>query len=351
MSNELGKISREFFTEHVLRRTGSDRKEVIVAPRNGVDTGIVDIGGGKVMVLTTDPIFIDINLGMKKAAWFAFHIIASDLCTSGIPPQYLTVDYNLPPEITDDQIDEMLSTIDSECRTYGISVVTGHTARYAGVSFPMVGGATMIGIGDRDRYITSEMSRPGDRIIVTKSIALEAAVLLAHAFPDYTDRAIGQETASAIRNRFYEMSTVREAMISMDFGLRDSGVTSMHDVTEGGLAGALYEIAEASGNGLVAYENRFPIYREIADLCAAYGIDPTKSISEGTLLLTVRPERSEAFIARLKENGIQAADVGEILPGSSGTFIVDAEGKKKRPEQVKDEFWKAIASGIERGLK
>ena len=351
MAGELGKISRDFFDTHVLGRIGSSRQEIIVPPRNGVDTGIISLGDGRVMAMTTDPIFIDINLGIERAAWFAFHIIASDLCTSGIRPQYLTVDYNLPPEITDQQIDDMLSVIDRECRSYGIGIVTGHTARYAGVNFPMVGGATMMGIGDKENYVTSAMSRIGDRIVVTKSLALEASVLLAHAFPEFIARNCGNDTLSRLRNRFHEMSTVRESMMAIDFGLREKGITSMHDVTEGGLISALFEIAEASGNGLSVDGDILPIYPEISSLCDVFHINPLMSISEGTLLMTIAPGRSGEFVGKLNENGIPAVEIGEVQEKGKGSVIRYSDGREIRIQSHRDEFWDAIANGIKSGIK
>ena len=96
---KLGKIHPDFFNQHIYSKLGKPDQSIIVGPQNGVDFGVVDLGA-KVMVLSTDPFFIAKELGLEKAAWFAVHIIASDVSVSGIAPQYLAIDLNLPPEIS-----------------------------------------------------------------------------------------------------------------------------------------------------------------------------------------------------------------------------------------------------------
>ena len=128
----MGKVSRTFFENVIARRLGTRRKDIVKGPANGVDVGVVRLPGGRAMISTTDPINIVPQYGWERAAWFAFHILASDLTTSGVAPQYVTMDWNLPMAIEDDEIERMLKVIDRECRRYGTAIVTGHTGRYEG---------------------------------------------------------------------------------------------------------------------------------------------------------------------------------------------------------------------------
>src|SRR5664280_1583278 len=100
---EIGKISAEIFTEIIFPRLGANDQNVLVGPRHGTDVGIVEIGGQAVS-FTCDPVFIVPEYGWERAAWFAIQILASDSVTSGLPPRYLSIDLNLPMEITKDQI-------------------------------------------------------------------------------------------------------------------------------------------------------------------------------------------------------------------------------------------------------
>ncbi|WP_298278998.1 AIR synthase family protein [Ferroplasma sp.] len=342
----IGKISRKFFEENIINRIGAVRKDVTVPPRNGVDVGIIAINGSY-MAVTTDPLYIDRSFGFKKAAWFAFHILASDLFTSGIRASYMSIDLNLPEEITDEQFNEIWDVIHGECEKYGIEVVTGHTARYAGVSFPMVGGVTLMGVGDK--YITTENASPGDVIIMARSCGLEASIILAYTFPEYVREKLGNNTLKAIQNKFYTMTCVPEELMAIDYGIGDR-ITSMHDATEGGLLNSVYEIGYASGNGVMIKYNGIIIDNDIAAICSLFNINPMRSISEGTLLLTVKPEYANEFTEMLRKNGVNASIIGEVTEKARGMKLVQ-NGKESEINPEEDQLWGAVSDGIRRGLK
>jgi hydrogenase maturation factor len=159
----IGKVSPEFFDEIIYPRLGAGREEVLVGPKHGHDCGVVGIGDGQVMVLTTDPIFIVPEYGFERAAWFAWHILASDVTTSGFAPSYILVDFNLPMSMTEDQFSAIWEVFHRESSRYGAAVVGGHTARYTGTDYPMVGGATFMAVGPEDKFLHPGMGSPGGR--------------------------------------------------------------------------------------------------------------------------------------------------------------------------------------------
>ena len=115
---EIGKISREVFDEFIYPHLGAKSPEIIVGPQHGVDIGIVEIGG-KAVALTTDPIFIVPEYGFDKAAWFATHILIADVITSGLPPKYITFDFNFPLSLTEEQFRTIWSVMTEECNRMG----------------------------------------------------------------------------------------------------------------------------------------------------------------------------------------------------------------------------------------
>src|SRR5438270_3285060 len=140
----VGKVSADTFARVIAPHLGCRRPEVLVGPQAGIDSGIIDLGGGQVMAVTTDPFFIDPALGWERAAWFAVHIVASDAATTGLKPAYLALDLNLPLDMPDQDIERLWLAIDRTCRQLGIAIITGHTGRYEGCAFPMLGGATVM---------------------------------------------------------------------------------------------------------------------------------------------------------------------------------------------------------------
>src|SRR3990172_698005 len=270
----MGKVSRSFFETVIARHLGRRRNDVLVGPANGVDVGVVRLADGRAMISTTDPIYIVPPYGWKRAAWFAFHILASDLTTSGVAPQYVTLDWNLPMDIEDDQIETMLRVIDRECKKYGASIVTGHTGRYEGCAYPMVGGATFLAVAPKDGWVTSDMARPGSRLLVTKTAALEATAILANTFPHIVQRHLDPEKTRRAQALFDSMSTVEDALAAAAVGLSKDGVWAMHDATEGGVRNAVWEMAQASALGVDVDLTTVPVDPAVAAACRVFGMDP-----------------------------------------------------------------------------
>ncbi len=330
---DLGKIHPEFFNRVIYPRLGRNDPSVLVKPQHGVDFGVVSLGR-EVMVMSTDPFYIAHELGVEKAAWFAVHIIASDVAVSGIPPRYLSIDLNLPPEMKEGELVRMWDTVHRECKKLGINVVTGHTARYAGCNFPMVGGATVIGIGQREDLIIPKV-RPGDHIIISKGPAIETTGLMAAYFPEFLEKKYGKALVKKAQAVYYQMSTVKDARIAASVG----GVSAMHDATECGVLGGLYEMASHSGAGMDIHLDDIPIQDEVRKTCECFGIDPYCAISEGTLLATAAKSKSGKVIKALEKEGIPAAVIGEANGRRDVIRVVEKGRYKKIAHPRIDPFW------------
>lgn len=350
MSNELpeiGKISAEIFDELIFPHLGKRKKSVLVGPEHGVDIGIVDIGGGKVMAMTTDPVFIVPEYGFERAAWFAVHILCSDAVTSALRPSYLSIDLNLPLSMTKEQLEIVWKTIDAECKKLGVAIVCGHTARYTGCNYPMVGGATVISVGEKSRYVTPQMARRGDLIVITKGAAVEATGIFALAFKDRIAEYFGEEFSRRAEGIFYQMSVVEDALTAASVGTRKDGVTAMHDATECGVWGGLYEVAKASGVGMRVEKEKIIVLDEVSKICSRFGMDPYSSISEGTLIITCREKKVDLLLKRLAGKNIPASVVGEVIPETKGILLVE-KGKERPLEHPRvDPFWPAFARALE----
>jgi hydrogenase maturation factor len=329
----LGKIHSEFFDRIIFPRLGADDPGVLVKPQHGVDFGVIDLGE-QVLVLSTDPFYIAKELGIEKATWFAVHIIASDVAVSGIRPRYLSIDLNLPPEITEDELAELWDVVDAECSALGIAVVTGHTARYAGCNYPMVGGATMMGVDKKEKLIEPR-PRIGDVVIVSKGPAIETTGLMSVYFPQFLEERYGSDFVEQAQAVYYQMSTVKDAFIAAQAG----GVTAMHDATECGVYGGLYEMASYGKAGMRIRLKDMILQDEVAKTCACFDIDPYKAISEGTLLATVNEGKAEGVLEALEDEGIPASVVGEVVPPEEGITVFENGSSFKLEHPRIDPFW------------
>ncbi|MFB6120199.1 MAG: AIR synthase family protein [Halobacteriaceae archaeon] len=333
---ELGKADREFFDKYIYPNLGADRDDVTLGPQHGVDFGVIQVGE-QAVALASDPVYIQATLGLEKAAWFGFHVLLSDVAVSGIPPSHLAVDVNLPPEITDEEFRTVWETFDREARDLGVSIVTGHTGRYQGCNYPMVGGATALSVGDPEDVVRPDGARAGDSVIVTKGPAIEATALLANEFEEYID--LDSEAMDAAKERFWDQSPVKDALTAAAAG----PVTAMHDATECGIYGGLYEVARAGGVRIEVDRDRVPVLPGVRELCDAVGIDPWISISEGTLLLTVDSDGTEDVLAALDDEGIPAAEVGHVVAGSG----VEIDGEEVDHPGT-DPFWATFGEYAQR---
>ncbi len=177
---------------------------------------------------------------------------------------------------------------------------------------------------------------------MTKGAAIEATALFAATFPARLAAGVGADMVRRADALFEQMTVVPEAMIARAFGLRDRGVTSMHDATEGGVFGGLTEVAAASGTGMRVELATIPVRPEVRSVCDHVGMDPYTSISEGTLIATVVADRADDYVSVLADAGIDAAIVGEVLDASEGCRMVTDDGEQPLEHPGLDPFWAAF---------
>ncbi|MGH7740835.1 MAG: AIR synthase-related protein [Candidatus Eiseniibacteriota bacterium] len=351
MPEPLGKLSPRSFDRLIAPHLGEARPEVLVGPAPGLDAAILKLGAGRVMAVTTDPLSIVPALGPRLSAHLAAHLVASDLWTTGIPPAYASVSLHLPPETADASLEEFAAALGITWRELGVAVVTGHTGRYPGLASTVVGAATLMGVGDDGRYVTPAMAAPGDRVLITKGCAIEACAVAARAIPKRLAAHLDPPALERARAMIDQVSVVRECRALTRLGVRSRGVTAMHDATEGGVLGGLIELARACGHDLRIERARIPLSEEARAACQAWGgIDPYWALSEGALIACVKPESLLPALAALAEEGIAAAEVGEVMKGRGVVHLTGADGEiQQLTEPEADPYWPAYERAMREG--
>ncbi|QSW99981.1 AIR synthase family protein [Haloterrigena alkaliphila] len=334
--SDLGKIDREFFERQVAPNLGAERDDVAVGPQHGVDFGVLEIGG-RALVTATDPVSIMPQLGLERAARFALDLVLADVAVSGIPPSHLSICFTLPETMTDDQFATVWKTIHEECVDLGVAVVTGHTARYSDPSYPWVGAATAMAVGDPDEIVRPDGARPGDRLLLTTGPAVESVGLLSTLFADQLAGDLSDDVLSSAQDRLAEVYCVRDALAAAAAG----PVTAMHDVTEGGLAGALNEMAAGAGARFSVDRDSVPMRPGVREVCDFLEMDPWAATSSGSLLLAVDSEGVDDVVAALEDRDTVVAEIGSVEPGTDGgDVLVDGD---RLPHPNVDPSWRAYA--------
>ncbi|MDQ1281203.1 MAG: synthase family protein, partial [Thermoproteota archaeon] len=290
--SEIGKFSLDLIEKIVYTRLGAGDPSVLVGPGHGKDNCIIKVGGGQVLVATADPLSIIPMLGLKNSAYISVHLLASDLATCGFPPRFFMVNLNLPPQMKDEEFEEYWTQIDIECKKLNVAIVGGHTGRYVGSDYTVVGGGVMMALAPEDKYLSSNMARPGDQIIMTKGTAIAATALLSLAFPQKIEKTYGSNFLEQAQQYIHKFSVVEDALTAASVGLREEGVTSMHDVTEGGLFGALYELTKSANIGLEISLQDVVVTEEAKLICQLFSLPLYSTLSEGPLIITSKPEKT-----------------------------------------------------------
>jgi hydrogenase maturation factor len=346
---ELGKPVPEFMQRVILSRLGARRPELLQGSEFGVDNAVIRVGDGTVAVCTTDPISLIPSLGAERSGWLSVHLLASDIATSGFPPTFAIFDLNLPPKMEDAELERYWNGVHVACRELNVSIAGGHTGRFVGCDYTIMGAGFMMAIGPEDRYLTSSMAREHDRLIITKGAAIATTGILAHAFPRMIEKDSGKEFAQQAQRYLDEFSTSKDAITAASIGVRESGVTAMHDVTEGGILRGIFELLHASGKGARIDKKAIHVSEVTRRICSLFGIDPFNALGEGALVICVRPEKTTALQKELEKHNITSYLVGEVLPSKEKILVTDESGERVLQYPEKDSYWEAYWRAINKG--
>jgi hydrogenase maturation factor len=324
----VGKLPPDLLAR-LLRQAPVTDPRVRLRPGVGLDCAVLDLGG-RLLVLKADPI----TFAADEIGWYLVQVNANDLATTGAVPRWLLLTMLLPAGRTGPaEVELWAGQVYAACAALGISVIGGHTEVTYGLDRPILAG-TLIGEVERERLVTPAGARPGDRLLLTKGVPIEGTALLAREFPERLSPALSEAElaeAQAFLTR-PGLSVLRDAAAALAAGR----VTAMHDPTEGGLAGALWELAEACGHTLVFDPASVPVSPLSARVCAALGLDPLATIASGALLLAAPPTDAAAIRQSLKAEGIPCAEIGRVAAGTPEVRLAADGGVYPRP--VRDEI-------------
>jgi hydrogenase maturation factor len=326
----LGKLPPELLA-HILDQAPITDPRVILGPGVGLDCAVVEFGE-TCLVFKSDPI----TFATEEIGWYSVQVNANDIATTGATSRWFLMTVLLPEgKTTPEAVDEIFQQVNNACRALGISVIGGHTEITYGIDRPIIAG-TMIGDVPRKELITPKGASPGDRILLTKSVPIEGTAILAREFAEELKDICTENEIKTACDYLYNpgISVVRDARIALDA----RGVTAMHDPTEGGLAGALWELAIACNHTLVIEPKSIPISPISQKICDALLIDPLGTIASGALLLTASPEDSLEICRTLKGEGIPCVEIGRVDAGPPKVLQSISEGTILLPRPERDEI-------------
>lgn len=299
----IGKLPEPVLIRSVLREIGHRRDEVLVGPGVGQDCASVEIGPGEVFVLSSDPI----TGTVKEMGSHSVYVTANDLAASGAEPLGIMLTIMLPEETEEAQLKEMMRGVEKACEILHMEVMGGHTEITRAVNQPLI-SLTGVGKMKKEDLITTSGIKPGQDLVVTKWIGLEATSMIAKEREKELLNRFSLAFMEEAKNLDQHLSVLPEARIAAA-----SGASAMHDVTEGGIFGALWEMGSGGGVGLTIDLRSIPIRQETVEICEEFGLNPYQIMSSGSLLVAI--DDGEELVSKLQQEGINASVVGKTTAG------------------------------------
>ncbi len=323
---ETGKLTPDQLHKLVLKGIGKRRNDVLLPPGLGEDSAVIDFGE-EVCVVATDPI----TGAAENIGKLAVHISCNDIAATGAVPLGIQVCLLLPPDVPEEVVREIMDQIEEEANRLQIEILGGHTEVTNAVNQNVI-VATALGRTAKDKFITSGGAKPGDALIMSKGAGIEGAGIIATDFSDLLlQGGLSPKTIEEAKTFLEQISVIEEGKVGSE-----NGATALHDVTEGGIIGAVFEMATAAKAGFILRERDIFIPPAVGKICRALQIDPLKLISSGAMIFA--SPRPEKIIEALEKKGIKGSVIGEIT--SEKGILERIDGSREVIESApRDELW------------
>ena len=326
---KTGKIPESVLKRSVLRQLHNRRDEVLLGAGVGEDCAALTLEADEVFVMSTDPIT---GTG-KEMGSLAVITTANDLASSGAEPVGVMLTILLPEESEEALLKEIMRDAEATCEKFHMQILGGHTEVSAAVNRPVI-SVSGVGKVKKDAMIKTGGARPGMDIVVSKWIGIEGTVILAKE----RERELRGRYATTFIDRSKDLDAYISVLSEAAVAAR-SGVSAMHDITEGGIFGALWEMAEASGVGLEIDLKKIPVRQETIEICEFFGLNPYELIPGGSMLMAA--EDGNQLVHELEKAGIPAAVIGKAMAGNDRVLRNEEERRFLEPPKP-DELYRVI---------
>ena len=337
---KAGKLPQDLLARLLERLP--DHPRLLLGPGVGRDAAAIDLGNGRVLVATADPV----TFAADQIGRYAVHVNANDVACLGATPAWFMATVLLPEGAPETLAEEIFEQIRTACEELSVIPIGGHTEVTLGIDRPIISG-TMLGEVTEEKLVRTGDARPGDHVVLTAGIAIEGTAVLAREAagalrradvpPDVIDRAAGWLASPGI-------SIVAAARAACATGC----VRALHDPTEGGLSTALSELAYASNLAAGVRVEDVPVLPETSQICQALRLNPLGLLASGSLLIVAAPEHCASVIHALEDEDIRATCIGDLTSGERGA-IIDRRSQQPLARFERDELARFLEAFDESG--
>ncbi|NBI07225.1 AIR synthase family protein [Senegalia massiliensis] len=322
---KIGKLPNELLENLVFKLLENKRTDIITRGAVGEDSAVIDFDK-YACVVSTDPI----TGASKNIGKLAIHISANDVASNGAEPVGILLTILAPPNTTKQEIENIMIDASNTAKELNIDIIGGHTEITNAVN-KIVINSTAIGKQLKEKTLDSKKVERGYKVILTKKIAIEGTSIIAEDIEDKLRNNIDDNLIQEAKNLMKNISVVKEGMIAGNIG-----VEYMHDITEGGLFGAIYEASQAIDKGIRIYKDQIKLEKSTEIICNELDIDPYRLIASGSLIIITDNEKAENILKKFKEAQIESSIIGEVI--DDGVFL---DNERIDPPES-DELYKVI---------
>lgn len=327
----IGKLDSELLEEIVFGNIHFKRPEVLTRPGIGEDCAVIDFEAYD-CIISTDPITASIS----DIGRLSIHISCNDVASNGVQPLGIMLAVLLPMGTTAAEVEEMMRQAAEAAEELEVEIIGGHTEVTSAVNKPVI-VSTALGRGEKETAARTEKVKPGDVVMMTKSAGLEGTGILACDLEEELKDVLTTEELDRAKNLLDQVSVVKEGVLAGKIG-----TSGMHDITEGGVLGALWEMCSVGEVGAVIEKDRVPVEDVTFKICNHFGIDYLRLISSGCMMIMSSPRREDPIKAALRGAGISVATIGKIQEESKGIVMLTEDGIQTVNPPGGDEIYKIV---------
>ena len=325
---KIGRISESILKRSVLRQIKTHREEVLKGAGVGEDCAFFSWDGSEKQLASSTQ---TVSLPVKMAPELAVLAVVNNLAAGGGEPFAITMAVTLPVEATEPVLKEIICRTEKVCRDLNIELSGGHTEVSPAVSTPVI---SVTGYGKLKAERVCKTDKKDLDIVVSKWIGLEGTVILAEEKENELLSRYPQNILWGAQSFKQYLSVLPEAALA-----EESGVYMMHDMRNGGIFGALWEISQRIGAGLSIDLKKIPVKQETIEICEFFELNPYQLLSGGGLIMLT--ENGKALVKKLEDAGIPAVVIGNTN-SSNDKIVMNEEETRYLEPPVPDEIYKVF---------
>ena len=328
---ETGKLDSDILKKLVFDKIKYRSEEVRVRPGIGEDCAVVEFGDYE-CVMSTDPITSAVN----DIGRLAIHITCNDIASTGVHPLGIMLAVMLPEGTTDQDVEYIMGQAAETAAELNVEIIGGHTEITPAVNQPVI-VSTAVGKALKGGSQSGNEMEPGDHIMMTKSAGLEGTGIIACDYEQKLKEVLSEDELIRAKSFLDKVSVVKEGTAAGQVGTH-----GMHDITEGGILGAVWEMCQISERGAVVWKDRIPIEKETEKVCRFFDIDPLRLISSGAMVIIVPKDKADLMEQTMKSAGVECSMIGKIEEKEKGIMLEDGGEFKEVEPPYADEIYKVV---------